>query len=545
MPRPNNESSENSEPTSARRDTDAQEAKNPTLKSPKSTAPPQKKGIPEFRQPKYSSEHNGRHSQMRHLRTNITRSLFGIAVVILVIGLIYIFSVQGDKTKNVAVKEDVGEIATSFEKVVASGTARELMNFADGLSKDLMSQPIPNLLNRLKQKKQIGQRLEELHEDELSYLYGLREQLDSLILLDTLNLSLSLNDKNIRSELFETATRLVDHEDIKIARSAQLGLSVSALRDYMQNPSDENYQEFEQRVAANEENLMIDLPSVRGLQQIVILVDASERKDHVKQFKLLVGNILKKSSTLEIWSVGAGIHDQMILGNIDFREMNRQILSGDETAIKELGEIVDNIDASDNNVSAVPIAKVISLVESLQQIGKFELEKKYIDILRQTSLETEFVQNENLVADTLRDYEKRKALINQTFDLSGSRFDGSPIELEELQGKIVVILFYSASSSDSGDYLNRIVDLQYLSSQGVKWIICSAENEPNENLQKSIATANPKFIVVSKQSAPNYLEQCPISKVPFVLIIDRDQKVIDVNVYVDQLRIKLEKLLRG
>ena len=103
-------------------------------------------------------------------------------------------------------------------------------------------------------------------------------------------------------------------------------------------------------------------------------------------------------------------------------------------------------------------------------------------------------------------------------------------------------MFFGLRHDISRELLSRLPDYEYLVSEGVEFVLdCADEGIKPEDLEPLAKMRG--VHVVTKASAPGYFDQCPISKVPYVLIMNRQHVVVEVNLNVDKLRASLEQLL--
>ena len=217
------------------------------------------------------------------------------------------------------------------------------------------------------------------------------------------------------------------------------------------------------------------------------------------------------------------------------------MLIGNQDSLKQLALAVDAICAN-SQISEIPFSKVLSLAENLSQIDQDQLRLEYVDRLREASRKVTDEEAAARIQQVFADYDKRNSLVGKTFDLAGAQFDGQPIDVSQFENKVVAVVFFGLRHDVSRELLSRLTDYEYLVSDGVEFVLdCVDDDVEPEKLGP--LTKLRGVHVVTKSSAPGYLDQCPISKVPYVVIMDRQHTVVEVNLNVDKLRASLEQLL--
>lgn len=499
--------------------------------------PKQKELTPEEKREKEKDRR--RRQQARNFKTRIRNSLFGVAIIAVLAALVYFTIAKKDRPESPRVATP--ELATDFDVVLKSTDPAQIMNFSESLLNNLLRQSLPNQVTLLKQELELGQRLIDLDADEDSLKFGVNAKMDSLIFLDTLNLVYDLKDTSFRGQLIECAQEHLDAEDMTIRRKAHLGICLSLAHDYSRDPTDETYAKLFEQFKVSIPTLRDDLPSAVSLARLVTLASSSPRKDQVFELMNYAGTEFKKSSLEAVRSMGAKFHDDMFVGNFDFSGIAEQMLTGDEESLRQLARAVDAVTA-DSEISEIPISKVLSLAENLSQIGQDELRHEYVERLREASKNVTNEATAALIHQVFSDYDKRNSLTGQAFDLAANQYDGQPLEVDQLDGKIVVIAFFGLQHNVSREFLLRLVDYEYLITQGVDFVLDCVDENADPTALKSYAERR-GIHVLTKSSSPGYFEQCPISKVPYLVILDRNHDVVAVNVNVDKLRSQLEQLV--
>jgi hypothetical protein len=501
--------------------------------------PKQKELTPEQLQEKEKDRR--RRQAARNLKTRIRNNLFGIAIVGVLAALVYFVIAK----KNRPRESDVAapRAATDFEVVLNSTDPQEIIRYSESLPKNLLSQSLPNQITRLREQLQLGQHLIDLNADQESSRFGVNLKLDSLIILDTLNLVYDLKDTSFREQLLATASENLDNEDLAICRKAHLGICLSITHDYTRNPTDESFARLIQQFRSSTPKLKDDLVSSVSLARLVTLAAKSPRKEDVVELMNYAGTEFKQSSDESVRKLGAKIHDDIFVGNFDFNSISDQMLIGNEDSLKQLALAVDAVTAN-SQISEVPFSKVLALAENLSQIDRDDLREEYVSRLREASRNVTDEELSARIRQVIDDFDKRNSTVGKIFDLAGNQYDDLPMNVGQLSGKIVVVAYLGLRHRVSLEFVLRLSDYEYLVSEGVEFVVVCVDDSFSTD-ELAVLAEKQGVHVVTKVSAPGYLDQCPISKVPYLVVLNRQHNVVAVNVNVDKLRGLLEEVVNS
>ena len=484
-----------------------------------------------------------RRKRKRRNANSLQDNLFRVAVGVLLLGGIIFFLWSTSESPVAAPDREPGTTKSDFEVTLVKGTAKELVSESKSLDKDLYRQPplpIPEQLPILDKKLKIGRRLEELNENEESKTKGVEIQLETLTYLNTLNEIHNLNNQSVEGELNDLAKGLYDSPNPKLRYNSRLAISLGDLHRYLKSKERKDFDTFlasylDPEVVAHERS------SVKSIQRIMAFLEQAGRQEHYDEFIGLIKTRLLASNNGPKRRLGESLHDRLVIGKIDYPDLNRRLMDGEPEAIAELEELVDNL-ATDTNLSSVPVVKTISLVESVGSTGDVELERRLADKLRQTLSLPISKDKKDMIKSTFVDYDVRVACIGKPFEFGNSKnIAGEQLSTKLESSKTTVVIFFSGKNKDSLWAINLVKDYSFLTRNGVSWVLLNIDNNQQLSTLKMVKSKYPDAEVSHVTIAGDVCKKCPITKVPYILVV-HDGVAVLKNVNPDRLRSVLEEL---
>lgn len=514
----------------------------PGSNRPKSTVPPAQAQLSPQEIRRREQERLQALRQRLFLR-KVKRVCMGIFLIALVGGLYYLLIESGKGKPKGRLEDREANAPTDLETAVKGENVTELMRMAAEKNNNFVNLPLPTQIQNLKEKYEICKRLENLNADETSRLFGISGQLDSLIMLDTLNSLHSLNDAEARSDLAALAKRARTIDDERIQQKANLGMCLAATHDYCNDPTDGKFQSLLDQIDSSRALFMNDFTAANSLFRLGQLVEVAGKAEHVRQYKGFYGNLFKESDNEEVSALGAFAHDSMLLGEFDFERISEDVFLTESEGLQELSAAISKVVANPK-ISSVPLSKLLSLTENLSQVNQSELEQKLVDDLKKVmNAQTREIVIERMQAVFDR-YETRKALVAKEIALSGTTYDDKPIQ-EISDNKVVVLAFFSVRNETSMSYLESINLLRFDSGDNVLLLAACVETNMNQSMCNEFQRRFPRLELTKPESAPELMTICPVAKVPYVLIIDQTGRVVSLNVHMGSIREQVQRVLGG
>ena len=153
-----------------------------------------------------------------------------------------------------------------------------------------------------------------------------------------------------------------------------------------------------------------------------------------------------------------------------------------------------------------------------------------------------------LARKTAQDGIQRAKIVGEEIDLSGFLLNGEGKSAENLKGKVVLVVFWSAYEPKSQEMVVKF------SQKGASWkergIRILAVNidrtwEISAIHKTTKAASKVSFVFGNPQDnySNNILKQCPSNVVPRLMLVQKDGHVADINVPADEIETQLDFLV--
>ena len=253
------------------------------------------------------------------------------------------------------------------------------------------------------QKRRLSEKLMQMELTELQREVAKISYLESLSILDSLNVQGRINDENIRPKMIEEAQAFLKDPDEKVRSLASLVLAVYPGYDFVMDPSDENLTAFEQSFDRHFDATVTKTVNARKLAEVIVQVrKIAEWED---QTEPLINVALERFKT-----------DTSEQGKETYLIFVEQLNFG----VLELDTLVERMRREDPTTE-VQIAKFRSSLEKLPD-SRVEIYQIAMDIIReyirleQKDLATDMIlQLKNEILPNVSDEEK-KAKIQEAME---------------------------------------------------------------------------------------------------------------------------------
>jgi len=195
------------------------------------------------------------------------------------------------------------------------------------------------------------------------------------------------------------------------------------------------------------------------------------------------------------------------------------------------------------------------LVKSIDMVAHwFEQDDQYenaVTIYDEILKSVDTYQNPEVAAlakEIAQDGIDRSKIVGEKIDLSGFRLNGEPQPADALEGKVVLVVFWSAFEPQSSQML------QWFSLKGALWkergiriLGVNIDRDWDLNLIQKVtkSTANVYFLFGDPKDnySNNILKQCPSTVVPRLLLVQKDGHIADINVPFGEIETELDFLV--
>ncbi len=477
--------------------------------------------------------------------------IFGICIPAIVFGIYYYWTSQNPQQDDVEV-ENVETVENSIETLIKQGTVSEWVTTASRLSSKIGRISLPNRVEVLKNRIVLGSEIERAGRDEKDERYitiGRETKIDAMVVLDKLNHIHELGYGNIRQELLDEAIPMLNDKDPALRAKAHYVLNQTKLLSYFKNPTEENFSLLYSQMEESIPIIQNQYKTVVLFNDILITlyakgesrtgtVQIDEAKIHL--LHRFVGDQFRKNKDKKTWDIGTKIHDRILVGDTDFESLNTLLTLPDEQAVETLEWLTNRV-AETRIGSRRVYRNLIEAIDCLSQSGREEQADNLMQLLKDS---VSLIQDEvtiNHVELMFEMLEKRENLIGTEFVIRGVDFTKQQVA-NNFNDRITVVVFFSMHDVDSIQALTRFKNLSYLESSGVRFVAVCGDAAAFPQPFTTLVAGIPSMTFLDDASSEEYMKRCPVSFVPYVLILDRDHKVVANNPLVDRVRVMLEQM---
>ena len=146
----------------------------------------------------------------------------------------------------------------------------------------------------------------------------------------------------------------------------------------------------------------------------------------------------------------------------------------------------------------------------------------------------------------------RSKIVGQEIDLSGVVLNGEPHPIEEIKGRVSLVVFWSMFEPKSIEILNRLsVSGKKWKERGIRivavnidrdWQVEQRKLDMISEITSPIGNVIFLFGNANENYSNNILKQCPSDVVPRLMLVQRDRIVADINVPFDEIETQLDFL---
>ncbi len=467
-----------------------------------------------------------------------------IGIVLLVMGLplviVYYFTTVDRNLNQLPDSTEIAEPLDDLEFLLARGSVFKLEDYSRQLDRELASRVVPRQLAALKNRLRIADELIRRREDDDSFRNGVITKINTLSALATFDRETNQPANPFGSDLLIFCEQFAYDKDPKIRDAARLGEINAHINSYLLEPTDQEFAKLESKLGEFISGLTSDVDIASEIPMLVRFMSNSKIDEHVHQFKLQLANSLQSSDEVVLKEIGDKIRDQLVVGSVNFDDLRRLIQFRDPQAIAKLEDLVNAV-VDDPNISSSAYVYILTLVESLQQIDQNELEVRLREQLTTAVGKIANPDKRRKVGKWFDDYRIRNELIGKTFELGDAVIANPKLKM----AAPTVILFLSPATQLASEWIELLQGIEDHKPHANRYVIVCVDPELTEEFRQQFKKQFPAGILIGPEKSVRYLEQCPISQVPYVVILDDKQRVIAVNVDVYQIRSRLSELNRS
>ncbi len=383
--------------------------------------------------------------------------------------------------------------------------------------------------------------------DEEQRVLANKSKIDALASLYGRDFQLKWDGPNVGESLRSAAETSLKDANPVIAKSARMALMKYHAFERLKRPTfltvEQLADEFIQMLKDYRDD-EVTLATIRLITEYYV-------KTNIKEAIVLVQKIKDASLAIESLKLNEMIRevaDEAKMKSLDYLDDFENFWLNGEVGEKEL--------VRDSATLLSDPQYGYSIIHNVDRVAHwFEQEDQYdraISIYREmlkSSESNESLEVATLARKTAENGMTRAGLINRKIDLSGVAFDGTPIDPEFFDQRVVIVLFWSSQDQTSFQGLNQIYkETSSLRNRGLKILAVSVDTTINGKL-KTFMESKPEIVFAvgdpESKVESQIWKQCPSSIVPRVMLVDQNGVVVDINVSVSNVATEAGFLMSG
>ncbi len=492
----------------------------------------------------FGAVNGNRKSVSRRLMEMILGVVIGLG---LLIGLVWYFFLREPPDSSAAKKGDVTpsiigasfDPIADFENIRNNGGLNDLQALLIELNNWPKGATLPVRIDYQNKRVAIANRILAHPEatEEQRVLAG-KAKLDALGAYYGLDYMNQLSDPLIAEKYLKASSGFLDDPNYELSRDAYLGKAKTLIYEFSKGSWPGTFASVEDAILVLPEKFPDDSFVISNVQ---LLLTALRQSDMPKSMQL----------TKKIIQACQGMQDPQVLQLL--RSMQDVVLlnekgsalmlesSWDKTADQK--PLLDNVlELCDRTETGETVLRQIeTAINWFEKIGKVDYSIEICNRLAATANLRQPEAVAELAQEIAQNGLQRAKCLNSKWSFEANDERGRKLESKDFSDKVVLIAYWSPSSNQSNrmfDELNRLHSL--LATANIKFVTVRIDDSPGFDAQSNPAWTNLR----STPGNPSpYVTQCPVTRVPYYVIIGRDGKAKALNVDFSELKTKADWFL--
>lgn len=433
-------------------------------------------------------------------------------------------------------------VPRDFELLLASGTPEQLKSYSIGLTADAREQDRAQLLASLRKRIAIADRIEAISSDPEMRAFAYLSRIDSTWVLNELRMITNLPREEVAAELLALGEQGRESANPEVRRKANLGLVIYHVTEFVDNPA--HFEACRDQLAESGPLLAKSEDSAQGLAAVVAFIRKSRDLERREQLLRQMAKILLSSPLQTNREQGARILDILFDDHYRFELLFRQLAIGEEGAAATVRDLV----ADAAGTQGLPFSTWITIslaVEALHGAGRRAEIPGLVAQLETAAAQIEEPEMRRKVLRLLEKQRERAALWGQPIELAGTDLNGKPFATDDFRGRWTVLLF-SAEGAPRCQEAERLLDEMVTVNANpvhrlvVRFRPANSATDPDPPKGGRFEST---MQVADGDAVSDSLKSFPVGSMPYLVLIDPEGRIADLNVVPDQLRRRLGEAL--
>lgn len=487
---------------------------------------------------------NAGKAKQKTIGQRLLEMAFGVLVGgALLAGLVWYFFIR-EPVEYVQRREDIeNSVITGtidpirdFETIRDTGTVGDMKSLLLALN-DWPRDAIPPVKVDFQKKRiEISDKILE-HENRTN----LHREMAATAKLDALGAWYGLDYENnfadpLIAEKYQAACKGYEKdEDVELRREAFLGKAKALIFEYCKGKWNGTF--------AHVENSLLELPKqfpedayvLSNINLLMSTLQQSKEKESMELYRKLVTAYdgMKDPQVIEL---RRRLSDVVLL----YEAGVSKLISGNWNTPENKVELYNELSSLAKNPrsGSTVIRQIGFAVNGFEKVSDYEYARKICEDLRD-NLGSRPPEVDELAAFIAKDGLQRLSSLNQPWSFAGKDARGRAIDPDQFTDKVVVVLYWSPRKSRLASSQFQLLEQlgQLVAPSGVRFVTVQIEEVANKDVQANPAWTN---ILSTEKDRSGYMNQCPVNRVPYFIIIGRDGLLKELHVPYEELKTKID-----
>ena len=396
-----------------------------------------------------------------------------------------------------------------------------------------------DMLADLATQQKISERLLQLDLNEEQRLFAVQNMLVALLK------RIATTDLKARENIYEIIPNYVEDENKRIQQAAWSALTTVQLADYLRvedADSTELDATIDQMLTRFKDNPQV----TKELQGVVVQLMIRNRRDKALEMMDKISKVYADSDNPNLQNMSEVIKDRMYLTQIQFDVLADRIRQGQIGYQDQFLVMVKQL-ATRKDMGKEIYREILWAERWLEEINQYEDAEKMLSILEDNLSNHSDETFSQIVAEDIAKARIRLNLVGKPLVLKGQNRAGKSLSTEEQKGKVTLVIFWSATEPGSVKLLQQLLQVyRRYQPRGLEIVSYCIDKNISQAISIFGNQTPPWISMYRKTGASDHQgpEKAGVQQIPYLVLLNREGVVVDVNVPVRKLADELEKLLK-
>ncbi len=385
---------------------------------------------------------------------------------------------------------------------------------------------ISNRLMQLQDRLNVDQRL-----------FAIQSKIRSLLQLH------ATGDRQYREELLEVIDEFSDDSDDDVRRVSLTALAAVRMSDFLRTGNG-SFEKLEVLVTRIVSEFPDDEIAAGELQDIAFQLMLRNKRQQAIGIMQKMSDVYACSANPELNHLATVLRDRVGMAEGQLQDLANELLSDDSCHCETVLDVVRKL----SNMRDIDFDTYRELMTAIGWLEEVDLYDEAKMSLANISRNAPGYSNPQLVEQAEIDVQKgigRLNLLNQKLTVSGQNADGLRVTTDQFDNPILVLFFWSADYSQSLQGFEQFMGVREKFGQSVQCIGVCVDREVDQ--AKAMFGAENRgwknIYRTTNQDDEASIKSTRVQFVPYVMLLDQQHRVRDINVRARDLIDNVETLL--